>query len=309
MILSAVIPSLNRGDVLPVCLRSLACQKLEGAHSLEVVVADDGSAIPVSEVVKDFGIDVTVVRLEGGGTNVARNAGVKVTTGDVLAFLDDDVAVDPGWASAMLAAFARPDVTGVAGRIVLEYLSPLPPWWRPVFDGYLSAFDLGDEEQELGQLLPYGANCAVRRDAFEEVGGFMAGAGRAAGSLISGGETVFFARLRALGGKVIYVPEASVVHRQPASRLTRSFLAKRYYAQGATDAAMWPWQSKALALAEDLRMLTRVPATLVKNMAAGEDWTNAWLRACFAAGRITGHVRRTRTQTALIETDAYHPGT
>ena len=308
MILSVVIPTRNRGETLAVCLRTLACQQFDSCHELEVIVTDDGSSIPASRVVKDLGVDATVVCTPGGGANAARNAGARASAGDVLAFLDDDVSLDPGWASAMLAAMDRPEVTGIAGRIRLEYLSPPPAWWRPAFDGYLSMFDLGEDEQEMPRLLPYSANCAVRREAFDAVDGFMAGVGRVPGSLMSGGETIFFARVRASGGKLIYLPSASVMHRQPATRLTRTWLARRYYAQGATDAVLWPWSSKARSLIEDAGMLARVPGTLAKNLAAGDDWTNAWLRGCFAAGRVTGHMRRGSSQAALIEPDAYHPG-
>jgi glucosyl-dolichyl phosphate glucuronosyltransferase len=63
--------------------------------------------------------DVTSVPNTGlQGLSGARNAGVAVATGDVLAFLDDDAAAEPAWVESLLAAYADPDVIGVGGWVV-----------------------------------------------------------------------------------------------------------------------------------------------------------------------------------------------
>src|SRR5204862_7056439 len=92
---SVVVPTWNRADLLPDCLRSLRAQDYP-ADRFEIVVLDNGSSDATADVVRPFmdvgGPSVRYVRLERHGSlNVARNAAIAAAHGDPICFVDDDV--------------------------------------------------------------------------------------------------------------------------------------------------------------------------------------------------------------------------
>jgi GT2 family glycosyltransferase len=239
MRLSVVIPTHDRPDLVHDCLLTVGLQ--EANHErLEVVVVDDGSSCDIASVVDGVSssspMPFRCERQPLSGLNAARNRGASVTTGEVIAFLDDDTLLVPGWASALLAAFDREPCAAAGGRVELGLAGIEPPWmteWRC----YLAEYDLGSEARwlEPSDPVPVGANCAVRRTDFERLGGFREGLDRLGASLVSNGDTEFFRRLRSAGGRLLYVPEATVVHRVPAERMTVDYFRRRHRAQGVSD--------------------------------------------------------------------------
>jgi len=237
--LSAIVPTHDRPDPLRRCLESLQRQTLDRA-SLEVIVVDDGSRDDLRDLVARVAaagpIPIRCERQPLSGLNTARNRGAATARGDVLAFLDDDTIVAAGWAAAMCAAFDELSCAGVGGRIELG-LDGAAPEWLASRRYYLAEYDLGKEARwiERDDPGPVGANCAVRRNSFEDLGGFNPGLDRIGDSLLSNGDTEFFYRLRANGARLRYEPAASVIHCVPSERLTVAFFSRRHYAQGVSD--------------------------------------------------------------------------
>jgi glycosyltransferase involved in cell wall biosynthesis len=235
--LSVVIPTHERPAELLACLRTLQRQRL-AERELEVVVVDDGSSTDLAGVCASAPgpVPVRLERQALGGLNAARNRGAAAASGDVLAFLDDDTLVSPGWARALLDAFEHHRCAAVGGRVRLSLAGPAPAWLAGIAC-YLAEYDLGEEARwlEPGDPVPVGANCAIARSAFEAGGGFRVGLDRIGRSLVSNGDTEYFRRLRAGGASLRYEPAASVLHRVPADRLTVRFLLRRQWAQGISD--------------------------------------------------------------------------
>jgi len=219
------------------CLLTLAAQSATPGL-FEVVVVDDGSRCDLRSVVGEVsgsGPAFRYVRQEPGGLNLARNHGATAARGDLLAYLDDDTLVSPGWAEALVAAFERWGCDGVAGRIQLRLEGPEPRWLAGRLRSYLSELDLGPQPLWLTSQFPWGANCAVTRSGFDMVEGFIPGGDRLGSSLVSSGDVDFFRRLRAAGGRIAYWPAAHVLHRVPPERLTPDFFRRRAFAQGISD--------------------------------------------------------------------------
>src|SRR5437588_8068533 len=244
MRLSAIVPTHNRPVALRQCLETLQAQEVDAA-ALEVVVVDHGSEPDMGELIASVSkagpIEMRCERLELTGLNGARNHGAAAATGDVLAFLDDDTLVSPRWAASLLHAFASYPCAAVGGKVELQLPGPAPDWLADR-RYYLAEYDLGPEPFWIDvdlvdgrDPLPVGANCAVRRSDFERLGGFRLGLDRIGGSLVSNGDTEFFRRLRAAGGRMRYEPAASVQHCVPADRITVDYFIKRHYAQGVSD--------------------------------------------------------------------------
>ena len=133
----------------------------------ELIVADSASVSPDVKTVA-LAFDAKYIRCERPGTSRARNAGWRAARHEIVAFVDDDVRVDPTWASALAKAFDDPGVAFVTGAIgwpepkaasgpvvaVLEHPNALK----------LDASTTG--------IIGHSANLAVRRSALEHVGGF-----------------------------------------------------------------------------------------------------------------------------------------
>jgi glucosyl-dolichyl phosphate glucuronosyltransferase len=306
--LSVVIPTRDRHDVLADCLATLSAQRTTA--NVEVIVMDDGSSEPVAPLVERCGTDritFRTVRLSGDGLNVARNRGVADARADIISFLDDDTLVAEGWADGVLRAFSSTGCAGLAGRILLQYEGQRPSWLWINEHGYLSGVDRGEDVALVeDSLVPTGANCAVRREWFDRVGGFREGLDRKGTSLISGGDTEFFRRVVEAGGRITYSGEASVLHRVPPQRLTRRYFIKRGFNQGISDALMVGKPTSFSAQLQWWRMtahhVARAPLIFAKNLVLrrGMLTTLTWCALCAGRFRAMTHwLRQGRTRSTL----------
>jgi glycosyltransferase involved in cell wall biosynthesis len=122
--ISVVVGTWNRPDALRRTLASLAAMRVPPGLRWELLVMDTGSDQTSGQVVADFdgaAPDGVHYRYTGGG-NVcqAKNAALRIAHGDIVAFTDDDVLVDPGWLAAFDEEFrAEPDVAMVTGRTLM----------------------------------------------------------------------------------------------------------------------------------------------------------------------------------------------
>jgi glycosyltransferase involved in cell wall biosynthesis len=161
-VISVVVPVRDGMPYLEEQLRALAAQKCD--EEWEVVVADNGSTDGSLGFARDWASmhpNVIVVDASGlAGASAARNAGVEVASGEFLAFCDADDVVLAGWLNACVDALRGADLA--AGRFDFWSLNTIPP-----------APPVRAATRQLG-FLPagLGANLAVRRGPFEEVGGF-----------------------------------------------------------------------------------------------------------------------------------------
>ncbi|ELZ37936.1 glycosyl transferase family 2 [Halorubrum saccharovorum DSM 1137] len=109
MDLSVVVPTLNGRDRLAACLDALAAH----APEAEVVVANGPSADGTTGMVRDRDDVDVLVEISDRTVNVARNAGIEVATGDVVALVDYDNRIGEGWLDAVRAGLDGADaVTG-----------------------------------------------------------------------------------------------------------------------------------------------------------------------------------------------------
>lgn len=87
MKISVIVPTYNHARFLPKTLRSILNQSHQ---DLEIIVIDDGSTDRTRNIVKGFGPDIKYIRQRNRGVSSARNTGIAVADGDLLAFLDAD---------------------------------------------------------------------------------------------------------------------------------------------------------------------------------------------------------------------------
>jgi glycosyltransferase involved in cell wall biosynthesis len=161
-VISVIVPVRDGMPYLEEQLRALAAQKCD--EPWEVVIADNGSTDGSLAFARDWASlhpNVHVVDASGlAGASAARNAGVAVASGEYLAFCDADDVVLAGWVAACVEALRGADLA--AGSFDFWSLNTIPP-----------APAVRAATRQLG-FLPagLGANLAVRRGPFEEIGGF-----------------------------------------------------------------------------------------------------------------------------------------
>jgi GT2 family glycosyltransferase len=243
--LSVVIPTRGRPDYLAVALGSLACQA--GGAELEVIVVDDRSpGDATAGVAADAG--ARVVRLEPpGGLNAARNAGAAAAGAELVAYVDDDVAVPAEWAAAVIAGAARfPDAEAFGGPIRARLEGPAPRGCGRE-EPPITTLDLGSADREAE--LVWGSNMAVRRAALDRIGPFDE-------SIAGGGdEEEWLDRLRAAGGRVVYLAAAGLEHRRAGDDARLRSLAREAYRRGRAMRRYDGRVGKAPGLGRELRVV------------------------------------------------------
>jgi glycosyltransferase involved in cell wall biosynthesis len=243
-VVSVVLPTRGRARYLEVALDSLASQDLD--EPWELVVVDDGSEDGTRELLDQRG--VRSLRLEPArGLNPARNAGVRATGGELVAFTDDDVQAPPGWLRALVAGARRHSgAEAFGGPIRPRFEGPAPRGCGRE-DPPLTTLDLGGEDHPAE--VAWGANMAVRRAAFERIGDFDE-------SIHGGGdEQEWLERLLAKGGRLVYLAQAGLDHRREGRDTRLVPLARAAYARGRAMRAFDSRRGRAPALAGELRVL------------------------------------------------------
>ncbi len=161
VLVSVVIPTCRRPDLLQRCLQALLQQDFDPAR-YEIVVADDAASPEtrrlVEAIVPPGGPYIRYVAVTGRhGPAAARNQGWQDARGRIVAFTDDDCVPEPDWLREGVAAFG-PQVLGACGAITM----PIPE--RPT--------DYEKDAAGLARAEFATANCFYRRDTLRAAGGF-----------------------------------------------------------------------------------------------------------------------------------------
>ena len=242
MDLSVVVPTLNGRDRLAACLDALAAH----APEAEVIVANGPSADGTTGMVRDRDDVDVLVEISDRTVNVARNAGIEVATGDIVALVDYDNRIGEGWLDAVRAGLDDADV--VTGPV-----TPIEPE-QGGRDGEASANgerivrddehdderdDEHDDERDgperrtiAGTEVTYfeGGNVAFRREALRDLDGFDE-------YLRTGGARDAAHRLAQMGRTVAWREDLAVTKALPSPTA----------ADCGRTAREWGWKYRALA--------------------------------------------------------------
>lgn len=227
MDISVIVCTYNRAISLTRCLAHLSAQVVPSGVTWEVIVVDNNSTDSTRQVVlkaAENGFSVCYVREEKQGLCYARNRGIEESQGRIIAYIDDDILVEPNWLRSMLLSFEETGCDAAGGRIYLETGGcPLPGWLGPILFGYLGYIDYGEERIDLDgrRCHPHGGNMAFRREVFERIGLFDVNVGRVGNKLFKGSETELFWRLSNTDARIIYEPHAKVHHIIKTEELTK----------------------------------------------------------------------------------------
>ncbi|HEX5473885.1 MAG TPA: glycosyltransferase [Vicinamibacterales bacterium] len=244
MTFSIVIATYNRAGDLAETLQSLAT--LRPSAEWEVIVVDnnstDDTAAVVAAAAATFPAPLRYLFEREQGRSPALNAGIRLASGDIIVTTDDDVRVDEGWLTAAASGLERLNADYIGGRVLPIWRGPRPAW-LPDRSGRLWAvialLDYGPSPLEFGPRVPLGVNMAFRREAFARAGLLDPHTGRKAGTLLGQEVREWCIRARAAGVRGWYVPEFTVRHIIPRSRLNKRYFRRWFYWRGISRAMLY----------------------------------------------------------------------
>jgi glycosyltransferase involved in cell wall biosynthesis len=172
MVLSFVVPAFNEEGYLGDCLESILQQTKDMQDSTEIIVVNNASTDRTREVALRYP-GVRVVDETRKGLTFARQAGFMASSGSIIANVDSDSRLPPGWVDRVLKEFqANPDLAGFSGPFIYYDLTQQQRRLVKVFYllGWITHI-LNKHILRVGAMMQ-GGNFVVSRAALEKIGGF-----------------------------------------------------------------------------------------------------------------------------------------
>ena len=226
MKVSIIVPTFNEEKYIGNCLHSLQEQDYDGDY--EIIVSDSYSndrTIQIAEKYAD-----RIILSKKYTISYGRQVGAELASGDILVFTDADVIAPPDWLSQIVSNFEDKKTVGVHGLIIpYECKKYERVFCEKFFPSYSSVM------VKLKHPSPPGSNMAVRRAAFEKVGGFDV-------DTVTGEDVLLAYKLKKLGkfkfdkGAVNYV----------SVRRLRSWGLKKYVSYYAKNTVLVHFFNKAM---------------------------------------------------------------
>ena len=195
---SVVVCAYNAADTIGECLASLEALTYP---NFDVIVVNDGSRDATGAISRRFPF-ATVIDIPNGGLSAARNVGLAAATGEIVAYTDSDVRVEPDWLDNLVQPLLRSDVVGVGGA----NLTPPEDSWVAHCVGLAPGGPTPVMmDDRIAEHVP-GCNMAFWRRWLVAINGFNP-------TFLRAGDDVDVCwRLQAQGGKIGFAPSALVWH-------------------------------------------------------------------------------------------------
>lgn len=240
MDLSIIIGTYNRCESLRDTLESLLKQERNESFNYEVIVVDNNSDDATKQAVESymaaFSGKLRYVFESQQGISCARNRGIAESPGKILVFADDDVIFDKNWLHNIWECFQKYNCDSLGGRVLPLYPENTPRWIKDNKDllcGPIVMHDNGIniKPYERGKMNHFvGANFAVKKTCFLELGLFRTDLGVGAGCM--GEDSEIFIRLRNADKKILYCGGALVFHPVDRKRMNSIYFARYFFRLG-----------------------------------------------------------------------------
>jgi glycosyltransferase involved in cell wall biosynthesis len=268
--ISVIIPARNEAARIGSLVGAVLAQDARG-RPIEVIVVDDGSTDGTAAAARAAGARVLEAegRGETGNPALGRNRGAALASGDPIVFLDADCTPTEGWLGQLLDEHAR-------GAEVVGGSLDLPPDLSLTArcDYYCGWYHVHSRREggEVSNHPP--GNLSVRRDVFARTGGFTEQQPIA----YSHEELAWQAAVRRAGGRIVFVPQARVLHH---NRPGFGNLLRRNYRWGYSAI-----ESKAGTGAARMAWVYRYPGLLVAGSLPIAVATTVYILGCWARARV-----------------------
>lgn len=220
-----------RWDDLLAAVESLRRQTV---HLREVILVIDYNPGLFHRAGRHIADAIIVENQEEKGLSGARNTGIKLAKGEIIAFMDEDATARPDWAERLLAEYRDPQVLGVGGQIDPAWVAGRPRWFPPEFDWVVGCSYGGMPQTVTPVRNLIGCNMSFRREVFDALEGFRNGIGRVEARPLGCEETELCIRINQKwpNHQLIYQPQALVDHRVPVNRGSWPYFRARCFSEG-----------------------------------------------------------------------------
>jgi GT2 family glycosyltransferase len=219
-----------------------AVESLHGQSKMprEIIVVVDHNQYLLERVQAELPGVVVVENSESQGLSGARNSGIAVARGALLAFLDDDATAELDWLARLYQCFEDPRILGVGGTVVPTWSGKLPLWFPRQFYWVIGCSYQDLPEKPIVVRNPFGGCACYRREVFETVGGFRAEIGRVGTLPMGCEETELCIRASQHWPQKIflYEPQARIRHHIPLARASWHYFRRRCFAEGLSKATV-----------------------------------------------------------------------
>ncbi|NGO50020.1 glycosyltransferase [Allomesorhizobium camelthorni] len=218
-----------RREELDDTLLSIGALSVPANIAIRVIVADNDVEPSARERVyalaAQIPFDVVYVHCPASNISIARNACLENSTGNFLAFIDDDETASREWLVELLAMSEATGADVVLGPVLAVYSDDAPDWMRR------GDFHSTGPVWVKGEIRTgYSSNVLMRRASPHIVGRrFNLARGRTGGE-----DTEYFTQLHEAGGTIAFAPRATVYEPVPHNRTQFSWLTKRRFRVGQT---------------------------------------------------------------------------
>ncbi len=294
-----VICTYNNAALLDRTLIAISKQQVASEVNWQVLVVDnnctDETVAVVERHIQSGKIPgLRIISEPKQGLTYARLCGVNNTTGDWIAFVDDDCLLQEDWvAQATQFATIHPDCGAFGGKVILDWESP-PPVFVPKYGYSFAQQEHGEQPKQVSCLV--GAGIVIRRSALRNIGWinkqFMTD--RVGKKLISGGDVELALRL-ASQYELWYNPECKLIHTIPSKRISTKYLMKINYGLGTSqlygDSMLWSglyivWLF--VSIFDTIRPSVNVFSNILKALVGRSSAPDVAIASSFVLGRWVG---------------------
>jgi len=276
-----IVCTYNNAQILDRALTAISLQKVSPGYYWNVLVVDNNCTDETAAIVekhiqsqKILGLRRIVEKRQG--LTHARICGIKNTTSEWVAFIDDDCLLAENWVeNAIKFASSHPSCGAFGGKVVLDWeLNPSPILVK--YSVIFAASNLGETPKQLTRSNPHipGAGLVLHRTALEKSGWldkqFLND--REGKKLSSGGDSEIVLQILNAGYELWFTPDCVLRHFIPAKRISEKYLIDMNYAFGIAapyiaglrwNSSYWVWLAISI-----LRILKYLWETVVCAIAA-----------------------------------------
>jgi GT2 family glycosyltransferase len=220
-----------RWDNLVAAVASIQAQPVP---PLEIIVVVDHNSSLFERVRAELSGVICLANSQPQGLSGARNSGIAVAQGTIIAFIDEDAVAAPDWLAQLCAGYADRQVLGIGGGIIPMWADGRPFWFPDEFNWVVGCSYRGLPQQTAPVRNLIGCNMSFRREAIQAIGGFRNGVGQVGSSMLRCDDTEFCIRLRQHWPQAVflYEPQARVFHHVPGSRARWAYFRSRCFTEG-----------------------------------------------------------------------------